>query len=101
VTLRLLLAQERPYRVGSTTYDTAELSGCLNPTGWITFALYGPDDDECLGPPIFTAPPVAVNGNGTYQSEGYRLTRPGRYRWSAQYSGDANNAPLSEDCGIP
>ncbi|MCA1684290.1 MAG: hypothetical protein LC708_04090, partial [Actinobacteria bacterium] len=35
---------------------------------------------------------MVVNGNGTYTSSNYTSLQPGTYRWTASYSGDANNA---------
>ena len=51
---------------------------------------------------IFTSNPIAVNGNGTYTSApGFTPTLPGTYRWRASYSGDANNAAVSDPCNRP
>jgi hypothetical protein len=74
----------------ASIYDTATLTGGDDPTGTITFQLYGPDNAGCTGVPIFTDPET-VNGNGSYQSGAFPLTAAGTYRWVVDYSGDANN----------
>ena len=85
--------------VGTVLTDQATLSGGVNPTGSITFRLYGPSDASCTGAPVFTSNAIAVNGNGTYASApGYTSTAVGTYRWIASYSGDANNVAIPGAC---
>ncbi|MCA1683968.1 MAG: hypothetical protein LC708_02420, partial [Actinobacteria bacterium] len=85
--------------VGGTIFDTANLSGGTNPTGTITFNLYGPGDPTCAGPPIATST-VPVAGNGLYPSGNFVVTTTppftgaGTYRFTATYSGDANNVAV-------
>jgi hypothetical protein len=86
--------------LGGTIYDTATLTGGVNSTGTITFSLYGPDDATCGGGAIFTSP-VAVNGNGSYNSATFTPSAPGTYRWIATYSGDANNSAATGACNDP
>jgi hypothetical protein len=74
----------------ATISDTATLSNGDNPTGTITFKLFGPNNDDCSGSPVFTDT-SAVAGNGSYQSGAFALTAPGTYRWVVEYSGDNNN----------
>ena len=62
--------------------DSAILSGGANPTGTITFRLYGPDDTDCSGTPVHTST-VNVHGNGTYTSSAFTPSRQGTYRWVA------------------
>jgi hypothetical protein len=77
--------------------DSATLTGGSNPTGTITFKLYGPDDANCSGPVIFTST-TAVSGNGSYQSDPFTPTQAGTYRWIANYSGDTGNNPTANGC---
>jgi Bacterial Ig-like domain (group 3) len=84
--------------VGGAVTDTATLSGGNNPTGTITFTLFGADDPTCAGTPVFTST-VPVNGNGDYDSRPFTPTAPGTYQWVAVYSGDANNLPATSPCG--
>ena len=86
--------------LGGTVSDSATLAGGSNPTGTISFKIYGPDDADCTGPSTLVAE-VPVNGNGTYQSGPYTPTATGTYRWVASYSGDANNAPVMGACNDP
>ena len=84
--------------LGGTVSDTATLSGGANPTGTITFTLFGPNDATCsLGPKDTET--VTVNGNGVYTTPtGFTSTMAGTYRWIANYSGDANNAATANVC---
>lgn len=81
---------------GSVT-NTATLGAGVNPTGVITFRLFGPDNLLCAGTPIFTSV-KAVTGNGTYTSDPFVPTSPGRYQWKVAYSGDSNNAKAFTIC---
>ena len=86
--------------VGAPLSDKATLSGGTNPTGSITFKLYGPNDDDCTGTVRLTSTKT-VNGNGDYTSASFTntsTTGPGTYHWIANYSGDANNDATSNGC---
>lgn len=84
---------------GTVLTDQATLSGAFNPTGSITFRLYGPNDATCAAAPVFTSNAITVAGNGTYASApGFTATALGTYRWIAAYSGDGNNAPVAGAC---
>src|SRR5439155_256539 len=82
--------------VGGRISDVAHLSGGVNPTGTITFHLYGPDDASCATS-VFTAT-ATVSGNGNYSSGNFTTSAAGTYRWIASYGGDANNDPVSGAC---
>ena len=83
--------------LGATLHDTATLSGGQNPTGTITFRLYGPNDATCSGAPVSTST-ATVNGNGNYVSADFVPTAAGTYRWVANYGGDANNNATTNGC---
>jgi hypothetical protein len=84
---------------GATVYDTAFLSGGIDPTGAITFELFGPDDTTCSRPPVFVTT-LPVRGNGAYPSASFAVAGPGTYRWVVTYSGDAMNAGVGPTaCG--
>jgi Ice-binding-like/IPTL-CTERM motif len=83
--------------LGAAISDTKTLSGGANPTGTITFNLYGPNDATCSGAVIFTST-VTVNGNGSYSSTSFTPLAIGTYRWIANYGGDLNNAPTANVC---
>jgi len=83
--------------VGGSISDSARLLSGFNPTGTITFFLYGAGDATCSAPPLFTST-VTVIGNGTYNSSSFTPTSPGTYRYIAQYSGDANNSGTGASC---
>ena len=77
--------------------DTAVLSGGVNPTGTMTFTVYGPNAANCATA-IFTSVKT-VNGNGSYVSDPFTPTVQGNYTFVALYSGDVNNNPVSTVCG--
>jgi hypothetical protein len=83
----------------TTVTDKATLSGGYNPTGSITFKLYGPSATPVCSNLVFTSSPVAVNGNGTYGPVSFSPTAVGTYYWIASYSGDANNNSVTGACG--
>ncbi len=80
--------------------DVATLTGGLNPSGTITFNLYGPADPACTAAPVFTST-KAVTGNGGYQSDFFFPSVVGTYQFVASYSGDAVNAPVAGACNDP
>jgi hypothetical protein len=84
---------------GRSIKDNATLSGGYDPTGTISFSLYGPGDTSCATP-IATSS-ATVTGDGTYTSAPYTATAPGTYSWEASYGGDSNNASAEEGCGVP
>ncbi len=88
------------FPVGIDIFDVATLGLGDNPTGTITFNLYGPGDPNCSGGITFTTN-EAVNGNGTYTSDSYHTLEAGIYQWVARYNGDANNDPVENACGDP
>ncbi|MGH2686371.1 MAG: hypothetical protein ACRDJP_12975, partial [Actinomycetota bacterium] len=85
--------------VGDTLNDSATLGDGVNPTGTITFNLYPPDDGDCSGTPAFTQQVTVDNGNDTYSTTGgHQTDAAGTWRWTADYSGDANNETASSGC---
>jgi uncharacterized repeat protein (TIGR01451 family) len=89
--------------VGAEVFDTATLAGGFNPTGTITFRLYGPNDDLCANPPIFTSvrPVTGTTDPRIIESERFILPAPGIYHFVATYSGDVNNPPITTACDDP
>ncbi|HEU4425823.1 MAG TPA: hypothetical protein VFR67_25070 [Pilimelia sp.] len=83
--------------IGGSVTDTAHLSGGNNPTGPITFKVYGPNDATCSGSAVFTST-VNANGNGAYTSGAFTPDAVGTYRWIASYAGDWRNDPVSGAC---
>jgi len=86
--------------LGGSIFDTATIAGGFNPTGNVTFNVFGPGNATCTGTPVFTSV-KPVNGNGTYTSDPFTPTAPGVYRFVASYSGDANNASTITACDDP
>jgi uncharacterized repeat protein (TIGR01451 family) len=84
--------------IGGSVHDTATLSGGENPTGTITFELFGPEDATCANPPVSTTTVDVTAGNGSYPSPDFIPAAVGTYRWTASYSGDSQNEPGTVDC---
>jgi hypothetical protein len=95
-TILLPQASASGFHVGAPIYDTVTVNG-VNPTGSLTFRLYGPADPTCSGTPIFTST-KSVTGDGFYTSDSYTPTEAGTYRWIVAYSGDAANPPAETAC---
>jgi hypothetical protein len=83
--------------IGTVLNDTATISGGINPTGTVTFNLFGPDDAGCDGTAVYTQT-VAVSGGSATTSPGYTTAAAGVYAWVASYSGDNNNLPATSGC---
>jgi hypothetical protein len=92
--------------VGSSITDSATVSGGLNPTGTVTFFLYGPDNTACQNGDA--APltwlqrwvvPVSADGTASVPAPGYATTATGTYSWVANYGGDSDNMPAHSACG--
>lgn len=83
---------------GTMGSDVATLSGGVNPTGVIGFALFAPGDTTCQTPIFLRFDPVSGNGNYSSGAVG-RVTTPGTYRWLVVYNGDASNASVTSPCG--
>mgnify|MGYP006779811445 CR=1 FL=1 len=86
--------------VGNQITDSATLANGVNPTGAISFKLYGPNDATCAGAPVVTINETVDSVNGTYSTFGYGISTAGTWRWIASYSGDANNNPAVSACGL-
>lgn len=85
--------------LGVSVSDTVTLSGAVNPTGTVTFTLFGPDNSACSGSPVFTIT-NPVNAGGTATSSSFTPVAPGTYRWVASYSGDANHLSVGGVCNM-
>jgi hypothetical protein len=83
---------------GTMGPDSATLSGGVNPTGTIGFALFAPNDPTCQTPIFFRTDAVAGNGNYSSGPVG-TVTVPGTYRWVVAYFGDSNNQGTLSPCG--
>ena len=83
--------------VGNPINDTATLAGGFNPTGTITFNLYGPDDASC-GAAVSSPGPSGQRQRRLQLRPDFTPTQAGTYRWIANYSGDANNNATANGC---
>ena len=94
-------ADDAEIALGESTSATATVTvvteGGDQPTGTVTFELFGPDDFGCDEPPIFTST-RPLPDNLTVTSESFTPTEPGTYRWMAEYSGDENYDGAARGC---
>jgi hypothetical protein len=85
--------------VGGHLRDTATVSGGYEPTGDVSFALYGPGDSTCSAAPVYAA--TASLDGSTAVAPRYTATAPGTYHWVATYNGDDFNESVAGACGDP
>ncbi|MEU8194926.1 vWA domain-containing protein [Microbispora amethystogenes] len=81
---------------GGVVSDTATVSGGFHPTGTITFQLYGPGDTACATP--IATRTGTLSGSGTAASGDVTIGAAGTYRWTATYSGNADNNSVTSPC---
>ena len=85
--------------IGTVIGDTATLSGGFEPTGKITFKLYGVNDPECDGKPLFTeSEKLNKDGTAGTADDPFVAGDAGTYHWVASYSGDADNNAVTGLC---
>jgi NADPH-dependent 2,4-dienoyl-CoA reductase/sulfur reductase-like enzyme len=84
-------AQPASAAVGSSIAGQATVSGGYQPSGTITFKLYG--NSTATGTPLFTDTKTLSSGSAT--SGSYATTATGTFYWVAKYNGDANNSSIS------
>jgi hypothetical protein len=86
----------------SASRVSATLAGGSDPTGAITFTVFGPQSSpptSCVsgGTTVGTG---NAYGDGTYQpSAAFTPPSPGEYWWYASYGGDAGDEPATSTCG--
>ena len=88
----------------ATAGISALLSGGYNPTGTVTFTVFGPlasAPTTCTsGGTTWTGNTATVSGDATYHpTNGFTPSQAGDYWWYASYGGDANNNTASSTCG--
>ncbi len=88
---------------GSPISATAAIEDAsFEPTGNVTFDVWGPDNATCTGPSASTVVvPVTSTGFGGVATAQFTPTAPGVYRWIANYPGDINNADPVTACNDP
>lgn len=91
-----LAVSSAPAVLGGAIHATAALTDAVAGSE-LVFALHGPGDERCAGPPVFSSS-VATGGGGSYDSEPFRPAVAGVYRWVASRAGDANSEPVATRC---
>jgi hypothetical protein len=84
--------------VGAQVTDTATLHDGYNPTGHVTFELYGPDDAGCSAGSRVFSKTVQIAPDGTVPAAAFTPSVAGTYRWIATYNGDASNTSAAGKC---
>jgi 6-phosphogluconolactonase (cycloisomerase 2 family) len=86
--------------VGGQISASATLAGGSQPTGAISFDVFGPGDTACATP--LASSTATVAGDGSYSAAPFTPTQPGVYSWTAAYGGDgANEAVGPTACADP
>lgn len=84
--------------VGRAFNASATVTSPENPTGAVTFKLYGNGDDQCAFPAIITQVAQLVDGVATIT--GIVLNSTATHKWVMSYGGDANHpAVVTSPCG--
>ncbi|MCU1496891.1 MAG: hypothetical protein JWM47_844, partial [Acidimicrobiales bacterium] len=83
--------------IGDTLYTEASLSGGAQTSGTVRFELFGPSDPSCSGTPLVTSTRTLAGGSAR-SGDSARITEQGTYAWSAFYSGNTRNFPVSVAC---
>lgn len=83
--------------IGGAISDTAYLRGGNNPTGTVTFKIFGPNDLSCAKSPVKTLT-ADVNGDGNYVSGPYVPQAAGTYTFIASYGGNQGNNVTQTVC---
>jgi Putative Ig domain len=81
-------------QAGMPVHGEFSLMGGFNPTGTITFTLFGQQD--CTDP--VAGEPLGVSGDGNYTTEPTTPSVAGTYYWVATYSGDSSNIAFTSAC---
>ena len=85
-------------QIGTALTDQATVIGD-NPTGKVSFSVYGPSDPSCSSAPAFHTRRGVTLTSGSATSPSFTPTAPGTYEWVVKYWGDANNSPSQTTCG--
>lgn len=87
---------------GSPISPSATLTGGAEPTGTVTFTVFGPQSTaptSCASGGT-TVGGTNASGDGSYQpSTAFTPSAPGDYWWYASYGGDAGDEPATSMCG--
>ncbi len=82
--------------VGSSVFDSAIMTGGFQLGGSVTYVFFL--GSSCTGTSTTVGSPVTVTNGLVPSSISQTFNGAGAYRWSAVYSGDANNNPITSLC---
>lgn len=82
---------------GSVLQAFTLVHGGYGPTGRVLFRLYGPNAQTCDGLPAYTEE-TAITGSSAVTATGFAVQSEGTWRWTATYTGDANNNGSASAC---
>jgi hypothetical protein len=71
------------------------------PTGNVTFKLYGPNDTNCTGVPVYSETESLAGGSASTSNTSFSVSSASAdtYRWQVEYSGDATHDGSTSSCG--
>ncbi len=99
-TTSLSTAASTNVSVGQSVTDVATLSDGYNPTGTITYTLYGPSSTQSCTTQVGQVTANVTSGNAQYTSPSITPTQAGTYWWITNYGGDSNNTATTNGCGV-
>jgi hypothetical protein len=85
-------------QVGETATGVAGVYDGYGPTGTVRLTAYGPGDADCSGQPVFEQTLPVAGDVAVLFTDPFLPAKAGTYRWSAAYSGDAQNEPVQAVC---
>jgi hypothetical protein len=94
-----------PTALGQEIGDSAAITGAgPGAGGTVKFTVFGPSDQDCIGPPLFESTVVVSAdpaGSASVSSGTFPVTQFGTYLWIAEYSGDPGTGtqPALSGCG--
>jgi hypothetical protein len=89
-------AAGQPAGTPVTDEATVTAPAGITPTGTVTFRLFGPNNADCAGTPVFVSDAVALPGAGPFRvtaAPPFTPTVAGSYRWVATF--DSTNPSLA------
>ncbi|MFE5792201.1 hypothetical protein ACFQ8C_06410 [Streptomyces sp. NPDC056503] len=83
-----------------STHVTATSGG--QPTGNVTFRLFGPNDTTCSNPVFTQTVALSATGRASTDNTTFRVdsANSGQYHWTVVYGGDTSHDGVTSQCGV-
>jgi hypothetical protein len=87
-------------KLGGTLTAKATVGNRVSPQAGasVVFDAFGPGDANCSQNAVFTSTISYPASGGAVTSQKFTPTATGAYRWTATYTGDADNNPVTSAC---